>query len=259
MWVEIHHNTVIPDQVDINPRPPAKFEARLIIWRSEDVESMDFEGVSDLFVRAWVNQEKDRETDTHYRCVRGKGSWNWRMKFPITLPQAENTVTIQIWDRDVFSRNDFIAETSFEFNEIATMALEENQRVKKKGPSENWKERVMNTENEKFWVTCKKRDKNGGFEDGGKVLISFELVPEMRAQACPVGEGRDDPNIDPKLPPPIGRFQWSLNPLKMISQLCGPEFKAKICLFLCCALCCLLMIFVFPMFFSSVMSNLVTG
>ncbi|CAG9316505.1 unnamed protein product [Blepharisma stoltei] len=258
MWVEIHYNTIIPDPVDISLRPPASFEARLIIWRCEDVENMDFEGVSDLFVRAWINQEKDKETDTHYRCQRGKGSWNWRMKFPISLPQPENTVTIQIWDRDIFSRNDFIAETSFEFNELAAAAIEENRRIKKKGPAEGWKDRVLNEENEKFWVNCKKRGKEGGFEDGGKVLISFELVPEMRAQACPVGEGRNEPNVDPKLPPPIGRFEWSLNPLKMISQLCGPEFKMKICLAICCALCCMAMIFVFPMFISSVMSNLVT-
>jgi len=181
------------------------------------------------------------------------------MKFPITLPQPENTLTIQIWDRDIFSRNDFIAESTVLFNDIAKIALEENSRIKKKGVSENFKERVMNVENEKFWVACKKRDKHGGFADGGKVLISFELVPDKRAQACPVGEGRNDPNIDPKLPPPIGRFEWSLNPLKLLSQLVGPEFKAKICLILCCALCCLILIFIFPMMFSDMISRLAVG
>lgn len=256
MWIEVHFNTTIPDPIDISPRPPAGFEARLIIWRCEDVENMDFEGLSDLYLRAWVNKEHDKETDTHYRCARGKGSWNWRMKFPLMLPQPENTLTIQIWDRDVFSRNDFIAEASIEFNDIATLALEEGTRIKKKGQSEDWKERVANKESEKFWVMCKKRDKHGGFEDGGKVLISFELVPEVRAKACPVGEGRNEPNIDPKLPPPVGRFEWSLNPLKIISQLVGPEFKMKICLGLCCILCCLILIFIFPMIFSDVVSRL---
>jgi len=52
MWVEIHFNTIVPPVLDISPRPPAIFEARLIVWRCEDVENMDFEGVSDLYIRA---------------------------------------------------------------------------------------------------------------------------------------------------------------------------------------------------------------
>ena len=33
--------------------------------------------------------------------------------------------------------------------------------------------------------------------DGGRVMISFELVPMEKARQTPNGTGRDAPNIDP--------------------------------------------------------------
>jgi hypothetical protein len=42
------------------------------------------------------------------------------------------------------------------------------------------------------------------------------MLPHWKAQICKVGKGREEPNCNPYLPPPIGRFEWSLNPFKMI-------------------------------------------
>lgn len=60
MWVDI-----IPkvDKVkfikwDITPRPPSDFEARLIIWDTKNVTAVDYEGASDVYIRAQVNDEK---------------------------------------------------------------------------------------------------------------------------------------------------------------------------------------------------------
>ncbi len=53
-------------------------------------------------------------------------------------------------------------------------------------------------------------------EKGGRILLSLEVLPHWKAQICKVGLGRDEPNINPYLPPPIGRFQWSLNPFTML-------------------------------------------
>jgi hypothetical protein len=36
------------------------------------------------------------------------------------------------------------------------------------------------------------------------------------AETCKVGKGREDPNKDPYLPPPIGRMQFSWNPYTLI-------------------------------------------
>jgi len=40
--------------------------------------------------------------------------------------------------------------------------------------------------------------------------------------------GRDNPNNDPYLPPPVGRMQLSLNPFTMMKELCGPEIMFKV-------------------------------
>jgi hypothetical protein len=53
------------------------------------------------------------------------------------------------------------------------------------------------------------------------------------AEANKVGEARQEPNVNPFLPPPIGRLSFSLNPLKMfvsnsslhyvLAITCGPS------------------------------------
>jgi hypothetical protein len=48
------------------------------------------------------------------------------------------------------------------------------------------------------------------------VLLSLEILPKWKAQVCKVGLGRDEPNVNPYLAPPFGRFKWSLNPFSML-------------------------------------------
>jgi len=72
----------------------------------------------------------------------------------------------------------------------------------------------------------------------------------------PVGAGRENPNLEPHLPPPIGRIEFSLNPFKMLAQLVGPEFLAKLYGIICLLLCCMLCIFMLPMILSNVGSTL---
>ena len=43
----------------------------------------------------------------------------------------------------------------------------------------------------------------------------MELVPKTVVKENPVGLGRSEPNHSPWLPPPIGRFEWSANPLTL--------------------------------------------
>jgi hypothetical protein len=71
---------------DVSLPPTALFEMRVIIWKSKDVPPMDsFEGMSDLFVKVWPEGCDPQETDTHWRCKKGKGSWNYRLLFEIEL------------------------------------------------------------------------------------------------------------------------------------------------------------------------------
>lgn len=253
LWVDIRKEEEMSKLTDISPRPPAEYEARLIIYRTEGVPAGDVEDTSDLYIRAWVNESKPKETDTHYRCRDGKGSWNWRMKFNITLPSKLNVVNLQVWDKDVFSRNDFLADAAIEFDDLAEIAFGHELRIKKYEVEKG----IMGFKNreEKIWVPLKAKDKEGNMIKAGRLQVSFELLPIEKAKACIVGEGRDEPNVDPYLAPPIGRFEWSLNPFSLISQTCGPEFQRKICLFICCLLYIMILVLIFPMVISTLIAT----
>lgn len=63
-----------------------EFEVRVIVWGTRDCVFKDeTTKCNDLFLTGKLGTGKTLETDTHWRC-REKGSFNWRWKFPITLP-----------------------------------------------------------------------------------------------------------------------------------------------------------------------------
>jgi len=49
-----------------------------------------------------------------------------------------------------------------------------------------------------------------------KLRLDMRLMPGDDAKANPVGEARNDTNMEPFLPPPVGRISFSLNPFKML-------------------------------------------
>ena len=70
---------------DIRPPPRMEFELRVIVWGTRDCIFKDeATKCNDLFLKGILGNTS-LETDTHWRC-RNKGSFNWRWKFPITLP-----------------------------------------------------------------------------------------------------------------------------------------------------------------------------
>jgi len=45
----------------------------VVIWKTKNVPAMDsFEGMSDLFVKCWPEGSAPQESDTHWRCKKGK-------------------------------------------------------------------------------------------------------------------------------------------------------------------------------------------
>lgn len=53
---------------DISEKPPEFFEIRICVFNCEEVEMMDEEGTSDVFLRGFFDSKEDvQETDTHYR------------------------------------------------------------------------------------------------------------------------------------------------------------------------------------------------
>jgi hypothetical protein len=73
----------------------------------------------------------------------------------------------------------------------------------------------------------------------GEIMLSVSILPKLVADTKkPNGQGRSEPNQFPFLPDPTGRFEFTFNPFKLISRICGPRFRYQIL----CSLCLLLLI-----------------
>lgn len=73
----------------------------------------------------------------------------------------------------------------------------------------------------------------------GRLGLSIQIVPEQEAKANPVGKGQEAPNVNPYLPPPVGRMRLSANPFLMLRELIGPKTCMRLLLVCCCASCVL--------------------
>jgi hypothetical protein len=56
-------------------------------------------------------------------------------------------------------------------------------------------------------------------KSNGQVRIQIDILPKDQALMNKVGECRQDPNVNPYLPPPIGRLSLTINPFKMFVSL----------------------------------------
>lgn len=104
------------------------------------------------------------------------------------------------------------------------------------------------------WVRLTYHDHGKGVVyERGDLAMSIEIVPWEEAETRKVGFGRDEPNTNPYLPPPVGRMQFSFNPFLMLKELLGPEMLCKI---LCC--CCVLLAAMVLVVVGTYMSGLVS-
>ena len=70
LWLDIipaENSVKLAQKWDINPKPPVEYEARMIIWETEDVPRVDAEDCVDIFVTANLATGKKLSTDVHYR------------------------------------------------------------------------------------------------------------------------------------------------------------------------------------------------
>ena len=237
MWIEMfdqnEENKMEP--WNIEPEPINTLQMRLIIYETYNMENLDVEDTSDIYVMAYIDGKNKFQTDIHYRCSTGQGSFNWRMLIPIEIPRDKYDLTIQVFDSDIFSKDDFICGGRLNLFEIISdvnlldLPLQLNNDYYSSLPKEKRKisniefvDKNEDEEGNKFWVQLEKQG-----SQGGKVLCSLEIVPQWYADLHPAGKGRDQPNINPYLPPPNGRIFFTLNPFKAFNQLTGPKFRKK--------------------------------
>jgi hypothetical protein len=121
-WLDImtpgEANVFPPDDVALPPKQI--FEVRLVIWKCKDVPAADTFGgqnMTDMYVRSWIEGCDHQDTDTHWRAKKGKGSFNWRMKFDVELGHNTRAMKfpylhLQLWDRDLLKWNDCMAEVT---------------------------------------------------------------------------------------------------------------------------------------------------
>jgi Ca2+-dependent lipid-binding protein len=109
--------------LDITPEPIKEYEMRFIIWKTKEIEMMDFEGTSDVYVRTFLDDKEDHFTDTHWRNQNGKASFNWRNLIKIKSRQDEYKVTIQTYDKDIFASDEIIGEFSLDVAPIFEDAI----------------------------------------------------------------------------------------------------------------------------------------
>ena len=273
LWVDIFEAAIKTNKEpwQIAPEPETEFEVRLVVWETEDMEIMDVEGTSDIYVVSYINQKDSQKTDIHYRCQDGNASFNWRNLLPLKLPMVDDPViTIQVYDKDIFSSDDYISGATLNIKDLMTIPKYLGLPVKftksyYEGLSEMEQqiygdiEFLNETDDEdgiKFWVQCYKgkKEATGEGETGGRVLCTLEILPKELADKNKLGKGRSNPNKDPYCPPPTGRMECSLNPCKMINQCVGPKFRRKCYCFIILGLLLIYLIIAMPSIIGKIIS-----
>jgi len=236
--------------IDIKPPPPTPWELRVVVWGTREITIKDeLTNQNDLFVTCALSVPglKKQETDTHWRSKKGKGNFNWRIKFPVNLPiKPWPRLRFQVWDLDIFSPNDSICETVMTLKGLCKRAMKKKDRVK-----------IYVKGKDRFWIDGLRHPNFQGNQ--GRMEISIEIMPLNMAAQLPAGFGRSDPNSNPFLPEPEGRINFSLlHPFDMLKEILGPELYRKMCLGCCCILFTAACVFMAPMIVSNLITNILT-
>uniref|UniRef100_A0A8C7SCV4 Otoferlin n=1 Tax=Oncorhynchus mykiss TaxID=8022 RepID=A0A8C7SCV4_ONCMY len=242
--------------IDISPRKPKKYELRVIIWNTDEVilEDDDYftgEKSSDIFVRGWLKgqQEDKQDTDVHYHSLTGEGNFNWRFVYPFDYLMAEEKIviskkesmfswdeteykiparlTLQVWDADHFSADDFLGAIELDLNRFPRGAKTAKQCSI--NMVQNQAElpciSIFKQKRVKGWWPFVARDENDEMELTGKVEAELHLMSAEEAEKSPVGLGRNEPDPLEKPNRPDTSLMWFVNPLKSIRYFIWHNYR----------------------------------
>ena len=123
--------------LDITPPTPDEFELRVIVWEIQNCPAYDaLTDMTDIYCKGFcTSTNQTKETDVHFRAKHGKGSFNWRMVWPVTLPKEKSVdyiwprLTLQVWDKDLLAPDDGIGERIIGLEELCRRALATGKRT----------------------------------------------------------------------------------------------------------------------------------
>lgn len=170
---------------------------------------------------------------------------------------------MQAWDRDLLKSNDLICQWELNITEMVRDSKITTGPINltKKYYEESLKKRLVKEgDPEPLAFITKEKDGNPDstiileaispnpkHKGTVKIYLDLRVVPGVYAATNRVGAAREEPNVDPNLPQPVGRFKLSLNPFSMLNQMCGAALRRKIWCCICCVFCLMVCYFVFPL------------
>ncbi|XP_035764354.1 otoferlin isoform X8 [Neolamprologus brichardi] len=250
---------LVPEHVEtrplLNPDKPGIEQGRIEMW--VDMFPMDMPApgpaidISPRKPKRWLKgqQEDKQDTDVHYHSLTGEGNFNWRFVFPFDYLMAEEKIviskkesmfswdeteykipprlTLQVWDADHFSADDFLGAIELDLNRFPRGAKTAKQctlgmiRNEQDLPTIS----IFKQKRVKGWWPFVARNENDEMELTGKVEAELHLVTAEEAEKSPVGLGRNEPDPLEKPNRPDTTFLWFLSPLKAIRYLVCNRYK----------------------------------
>ncbi|MBZ3887940.1 Dysferlin [Sciurus carolinensis] len=267
MWIDLFPKALgrPGPPFNITPRKARRFFLRCIIWNTKDVILDDLsitgEKMSDIYVKGWMVgfEEHRQKTDVHYRSLGGEGNFNWRFIFPFDYLPAEQVcsvakkdafwrldkteskiparVVFQIWDNDKFSFDDFLGSLQLDLNRMPKPA-----KTAEKCSLDQLDDifhpelfvSLFEQKTVKGWWPCVAEEGEKKIL-AGKLEMTLEIVAESEHEERPAGQGRDEPNMNPKLEDPKRpdtSFLWFTSPYKTVKFILWRRFRCAIVLFI---------------------------
>uniref|UniRef100_A0A182LWC6 C2 domain-containing protein n=1 Tax=Anopheles culicifacies TaxID=139723 RepID=A0A182LWC6_9DIPT len=269
LWIELYEpNQPHPLPLDITPQPPKPYELRLIVWNTADVmlseRNIFGTEMSDIYVKCWLQEFTEAQyTDVHYRSLTGEGNFNWRMIFPFRYSPADGmlvlrrrkafyeqfdtelkyppVLTVQVWDNDSFSADDFLgtmdlnlAQLPFPANCADACKFSSSLSGTGTGSSKGGSVNLFTQRRVRGWFPAHgKRTSNIDVNDRdggrvtltGKIELELEILSQEDAAQNPVGVGRKPPQHLPEPLRPEVSFNWLRQPAKTFNKLLWPRVR----------------------------------
>ncbi|XP_041660475.1 otoferlin isoform X14 [Cheilinus undulatus] len=250
---------LVPEHVETRPLlnvdKPGIEQGRIEMW--VDMFPMDMPApgpaidISPRKPKRWLKgqQEDKQDTDVHYHSLTGEGNFNWRFVFPFDYLMAEEKIviskkesmfswdeteykipprlTLQVWDADHFSADDFLGAIELDLNRFPRGAKTAKQcslnmiRNEQELPTIS----IFKQKRVKGWWPFAARDENDELELTGKVEAELHLVTAEEAEKSPVGLGRNEPDPLEKPNRPDTSLMWFLGPLKSIRYFIWHNYR----------------------------------